>query len=46
LFAYKLAKDLGMRVQDVLEMSEVEFIGWVAFYRLETEEMRKANMRK
>lgn len=47
LFAYRLAKDLGLRVSDVLEMSTVEFAGWAAFYKIEAAEMKKAmNKRK
>jgi hypothetical protein len=42
LFAYRLAKDLGMRVQDVLEMTMAEFAGWAIFYKLEAEETKKA----
>lgn len=41
MFAYRLAKDLGMRVQDVLEMTTVEFQGWAVFYKMEAEENRK-----
>lgn len=42
MFAYRLAKDLGLRVTDVLEMSLDEFIGWAAFYKWEAEETKKA----
>lgn len=42
MFAYRLAKDLGMRVQDVLEMSTLEFQGWIVFYKWEVEEQKKA----
>jgi hypothetical protein len=31
-----------MRVQDILEMTNVEFLGWIAFYKLEAEEHKKA----
>lgn len=41
MFAYRLAKDLGLRVADVLEMTTTEFIGWAAFYKMEAEETRK-----
>jgi hypothetical protein len=41
MFAYRLAKDLGMRVLDVLEMSTIEFQGWVVFYKMEAEENKK-----
>jgi len=41
MFAYRLAKDLGLRVTDVLDMSMDEFVGWAAFYKWEAEETRK-----
>jgi hypothetical protein len=41
MFAYRLAKDLGLKVVDVLEMSTAEFGGWAAFYKLEYEEHQK-----
>lgn len=41
MFAYRLAKDLGLRVSEVLEMSQAEFAGWAAFYKFEAEEMKK-----
>jgi hypothetical protein len=31
-----------MRVQDVLDMTNFEFQGWVIFYKLEAEETKKA----
>lgn len=39
---YKLAKDLGLRVADVMKMTVAEFTGWVAFYKIEQEETKKA----
>lgn len=39
---YRLAKDLGLTVKEVLQMSRTEFVGWVAFYKFEHEEERKA----
>jgi hypothetical protein len=39
---YRLAKDLGLLVSDVLEMSVDEFLGWAAFYKWEAEETKKA----
>ena len=42
MFAYRLAKDLGLLVEQVLEMSMTEFMGWAAFYRMEAEENKKA----
>lgn len=42
MFAYRLAKDLGLLVEEVLEMSTAEFVGWAAFYKMEAEEHKKA----
>lgn len=42
MFAYRLAKDLGLTVETVLDMSIVEFAGWAAFYKIEREETEKA----
>lgn len=41
MFAYRLAKDLGLRVSEVLEMNTAEFAGWAAFYKMEAEETKK-----
>lgn len=38
---YRLAKDLGLLVEDVMKMSTAEFAGWAAYYKLEAEEMKK-----
>ena len=46
MFAFRLAKDLGLTVKQVLtEMSVDEFAGWAAFYKLEADEQRKAMRR-
>jgi hypothetical protein len=45
MFAYRLAKDLGLLVEQVLEMTQAEFAGWAAFYKYEAEEMKKAQQR-
>ena len=42
MFAYRLAKDLGLTVETVLDMSTTEFVGWGAFYKIEAEETKKA----
>lgn len=42
MFAYRLAKDLGRTVNEVLEMSTAEFAGWAVFYKMEAEETKKA----
>jgi hypothetical protein len=39
---YKLAKDLGLKVADVMTMTTAEFTGWGAFYKIEQEETKKA----
>jgi hypothetical protein len=46
MFAYRLAKDLGLRVSDVFEMTVAEFQGWAAFYNWEAKEMKKAQQRR
>ncbi len=45
MFAYRLAKDLGRTVEEILEMSTAEFAGWVAFYKMEYEEHKKMMQR-
>ena len=42
MFAYRLAKDLGRTVGEILDMSTQEFAGWAVFYKMEQEEMKKA----
>jgi len=46
MFVYRLAKDLGLRVSDVLEMTVAEFQGWAAFYSWEAKEMKKQSQRR
>lgn len=41
MFAFRLAKDLGLPIKDVLDFSTTEFLGWVAFYKIEEEERKK-----
>lgn len=45
MFMYRLAKDLGLRVEQVMEMNTAEFAGWVAFYKWEADEQKKAHQR-
>jgi len=45
MFMYRLAKDLGRTVTEIMQMNTAEFQGWVAFYKWENEEERKAMMR-
>ena len=42
MFMYRLAKDLGLTVEQIMEMSQAEFAGWAAFYKFEAEEHKKA----
>lgn len=42
MFMYRLAKDLGRTVKEVMQMTSAEFVGWVAFYKHEAEQERKA----
>ena len=46
MFAYRLAKDLGRTVAEVLDMSVVEFAGWATFYKMEAEETKKLMNKK
>jgi len=39
---YRLAKDLGRTLSEIMEMSTAEFAGWAAFYKWEAEEQKKA----
>jgi hypothetical protein len=41
MFMYRLGKDLGLRITEVMEMSEAEFLGWASFYKYENEETKK-----
>jgi hypothetical protein len=45
MFAYRLAKDLGRTVEEILEMSTAEFAGWAAFYKMEYDELKKQQQR-
>jgi hypothetical protein len=42
---YRLGKDLGLRIEDVMQMTTAEFAGWAAFYKIEQDESRKAMQR-
>tara|TARA_R110000796_G_scaffold36696_1_gene93191 strand:- start:201 stop:350 length:150 start_codon:yes stop_codon:yes gene_type:complete len=39
---FRLAKDLGQTVKQVMKMTTAEFTGWIAFYKIEAEETKKA----
>jgi hypothetical protein len=38
---FRLAKDLGLTLDKVLDMTTSEFAGWAAFYKWEYEEQKK-----
>ena len=38
----RLGKDLGLTLEQVMDMSVSEFQHWAAFYKLEAEENKKA----
>jgi hypothetical protein len=42
MFMYRLAKDLGRTITEIMQMSTTEFQGWIAFYKFEAEESKKA----
>jgi len=39
---YRLAKDLGRTVEEIMRMSTTEFNGWATFYKMEADETKKA----
>jgi hypothetical protein len=41
LFAFRLAKDLGRTLDEILDMNITEFTAWAAFYRIEQAEIKK-----
>jgi hypothetical protein len=45
MFMYRLAKDLGRTVEEIMEMTTTEFRGWATFYKWEQEENRKAQQK-
>jgi hypothetical protein len=45
MFACRLGKDLGLTLEQVFEMSVVEFQTWAAFYNWEAKEMKKQSRR-
>ena len=42
MFACRLGKDLGLTLEQVFDMSTVEFQTWAAFYSWEAAETKKA----
>jgi hypothetical protein len=43
---YRLAKDLGKSVKEILELPTLELRGWVEFYDILHAEQKKAERRK
>lgn len=43
---YRLAKDLGRTVEEILQITHAEFLGWAVFYKMEQSAMADANKRK
>jgi hypothetical protein len=41
MFACRLGKDLGLTLEQVFDMSVVEFQTWAAFYTWEAKEIKK-----
>jgi hypothetical protein len=38
---YRLAKDLGRTVAEISLMTRTEFMGWIAFYKMEAEATKR-----
>lgn len=41
MFMYRLGKDLGLTITQIMDMTQAEFLGWAAFYKIEAEETKK-----
>lgn len=41
MFACRLGKDLGLTLEQVFDMSVVEFQTWLAFYQWEHKELKR-----
>jgi hypothetical protein len=41
MFACRLGKDLGLTLEQIYDMTVVEFQTWAAFYKWESDEMKK-----
>lgn len=46
MFACRLAKDLGLTLEQVFEMTTIEFQTWVAFYSWEHKETKRQQQRR
>jgi len=45
LFLYKLATDLGKSVEEILQLSRVEILGWIQYYEYLSKEQKKAQQK-
>jgi hypothetical protein len=45
MFACRLGKDLGLTLEQVFDMTVVEFQTWAAFYTWENKELKKQSQR-
>ena len=45
MFMFRLAKDLGRTLEEIMEMSTLEFQGWAAFYKWEYDEQKRAHQK-
>ena len=46
MFACRLGKDLGLTLEQVFEMTTIEFQTWAAFYNHEAKEQKKQSQRR
>jgi hypothetical protein len=46
MFACRLGKDLGLTLEQVFDMTTIEFQTWAAFYNWENKEMKKAQNKR
>lgn len=46
MFACRLGKDLGLTLEQVFEMTTLEFKIWASFYNWEAKENKKAAQRR
>jgi hypothetical protein len=45
MFACRLGRDLGLTLEQIFDMSVVEFQTWAAYYQWDYKEQKKANER-
>jgi hypothetical protein len=46
MFACRLGKDLGLTLEQVFDMTTIEFQTWAAFYSWENKEHKKQNAKR